>query len=220
MTTTVHSPLLPDQRLALIERARLSVLEARDSAPSPWLAAPIERSWRRCLAMGQDPHQRVTFEPVSASAIRQALEASQPLIQAAAPVIRSLSRAMVHTRYFAILTDARGTVIDVDGPVDRNNPRAAAIARVGVDLYPMQSGVGLEGVESFAKFLGGSAGNVTVAESQYGHASALISPDADLYYLNVMAGPGPERAWLICDDPAHAWVRESWPDLPVDPRLA
>ena len=35
-----------------------------------------------------------------------------------------------------------------------------------------------------------------------------------------LAGTGPERAWLICDDPAHAWVRESWPDLPVDPRLA
>ena len=41
-----------------------------------------------------------------------------------------------------------------------------AIGRVGVDLYPMQSGVGLEGVESFAKFLGGMAGNVTVAASQ------------------------------------------------------
>ena len=23
-----------------------------------------------------------------------------------------------------------------------------------------------------------------------------------------MAGPGDERAWLICDDPAHTWVRE------------
>ncbi|MCO5303291.1 MAG: 5-deoxy-glucuronate isomerase [Phycicoccus sp.] len=52
------------------------------------------------------------------------------------------------------------------------------------------------------------------------HGPAVAAPDADLYYLNVMAGPGPERAWLICDDPAHAWVRESWPDLPVDPRLA
>ena len=134
MTTTVHSPMPPEQRLALIERARLSVLEAHDGAPLPWLSPAIERSWRRCLAMGQDPLQRVDFEPVSAGAIRYALEASQPLIQAAAPVIRSLSRAMVHTRYFAILTDARGTVIDVDGPVDRNNPRAAAIARVGVDL--------------------------------------------------------------------------------------
>lgn len=134
MTTTVHSPLPPEQRLPLIERARLSVLEARDSAPTPWLAAPIERSWRRCLAMGQDPHHRVAFEPVSACAVRQALEANRSLTQAAAPVIRSMSRAMVHTRYFAILTDAHGTVIDVDGPIDRNNPRAAAIARVGVDL--------------------------------------------------------------------------------------
>jgi sigma-54 dependent transcriptional regulator, acetoin dehydrogenase operon transcriptional activator AcoR len=131
---STQPPSSPDQRLALIERARLSVLESRDSAPSPWLSPAIERSWRRCLAMGQNPQQRVAFEPVSAGGVRLALEASQPLIQAAAPVIRSLARAVVHTRYFAILTDARGTVIDVDGPVDRNNPRAAAIARVGVDL--------------------------------------------------------------------------------------
>ncbi len=51
------------------------------------------------------------------------------------------------------------------------------------------------------------------------HGPAVAAPDADLYYLNVMAGPGAERAWLICDDPAHAWVRETWPDQPVDPRL-
>ena len=51
------------------------------------------------------------------------------------------------------------------------------------------------------------------------HGPAIAAPNADLYYLNVMAGPGPERAWLICDDPAHGWVRESWPDLLVDPRL-
>ena len=140
MIPSPHPPVSPDQRLALIERARMSVLEARDSAPSPWLSPAIERSWRRCLAMGQDPHQRVAFEPVSAGAVRQALEASHPLIQAAAPVIRSLARAVVHTRYFAILTDARGTVIDVDGPVDRNNPRAAAIARVGVDLSELAVG--------------------------------------------------------------------------------
>ena len=42
------------------------------------------------------------------------------------------------------------------------------------------------------------------------HGPAMAAPDADLYYLNVMAGPGTERAWLICDDPAHAWVRETW----------
>jgi hypothetical protein len=30
--------------------------------------------------------------------------------------------------------------------------------------------------------------------------------------------PRPERAWLICDDPAHGWVRGTWADQPVDPR--
>ncbi|MBM9504267.1 5-deoxy-glucuronate isomerase [Actinacidiphila acididurans] len=51
------------------------------------------------------------------------------------------------------------------------------------------------------------------------HGPSIAAPDAHLYYLNVMAGPGPERAWLICDDPAHAWVRDTWRDQPFDPRL-
>ncbi|MEP6799590.1 MAG: 5-deoxy-glucuronate isomerase [Lapillicoccus sp.] len=51
------------------------------------------------------------------------------------------------------------------------------------------------------------------------HGPATAPPGYDLYYLNVMAGPGPERAWLICDDPAHAWVRQTWATQQVDPRL-
>ncbi|MDQ2781283.1 MAG: 5-deoxy-glucuronate isomerase [Actinomycetota bacterium] len=51
------------------------------------------------------------------------------------------------------------------------------------------------------------------------HGPAMAAPGYDLYYLNVMAGPGPERAWLICDDPAHAWVRDTWAGQKVDPRL-
>lgn len=50
------------------------------------------------------------------------------------------------------------------------------------------------------------------------HGPSMAVPGYDLYYLNVMAGPG-KREWLICDDPAHAWVRSQWPDQPVDPRL-
>ena len=42
------------------------------------------------------------------------------------------------------------------------------------------------------------------------HGPSMAAPGYDLYYLNVMAGPGAERAWLICDDPAHAWVRGTW----------
>jgi 5-deoxy-glucuronate isomerase len=51
------------------------------------------------------------------------------------------------------------------------------------------------------------------------HGPAVAAPGYDLYYLNVMAGPDPQRAWLISDDPAHAWVRQTWPGQPVDPRL-
>ena len=51
------------------------------------------------------------------------------------------------------------------------------------------------------------------------HGPSMAVPGYDMYYLNVMAGPGAERAWLICDDPAHAWVRGSWAGQPADPRL-
>ena len=51
------------------------------------------------------------------------------------------------------------------------------------------------------------------------HGPSIAAPGHDLYYLNVMAGPGPERAWRIVDDPAHAWIRGTWADQPVDPRL-
>ena len=50
-----------------------------------------------------------------------------------------------------------------------------AIGRVGVDLYPMQTGKSLEDVTTFGKFLGGSAGNVAVAVARLGHTCALVS---------------------------------------------
>ena len=50
-----------------------------------------------------------------------------------------------------------------------------AIGRSGVDIYPLQLGVGLEDVESFGKFLGGSAANVAVAAARLGNRTALIS---------------------------------------------
>jgi len=49
------------------------------------------------------------------------------------------------------------------------------IGRVGVDIYPLQVGVGLEDVTSFGKFLGGSATNVAVAAARHGLRSAVIT---------------------------------------------
>jgi 5-deoxy-glucuronate isomerase len=50
------------------------------------------------------------------------------------------------------------------------------------------------------------------------HGPSMAAPGYDLYYLNVMAGPG-ERVWRFRDDPAHAWIRGTWDDLAVDNRL-
>ncbi|MET3920118.1 5-deoxy-glucuronate isomerase [Arthrobacter sp. UYEF20] len=51
------------------------------------------------------------------------------------------------------------------------------------------------------------------------HGPAMAAPGYDMYYLNVMAGPGHVRDWLISDDPHHGWVRQTWAGQDVDPRL-
>ncbi|MGP3971472.1 5-deoxy-glucuronate isomerase [Streptomyces sp. 6N223] len=51
------------------------------------------------------------------------------------------------------------------------------------------------------------------------HGPSIAAPGHDMYYLNVMAGPEPDRQWLICDHPDHAWIRGAWATQPVDPRL-
>lgn len=51
------------------------------------------------------------------------------------------------------------------------------------------------------------------------HGPAMAPPGYDLYYLNVMAGPGPERAWHVTDHPDYAWIRSTWNPKDVDSRL-
>lgn len=59
------------------------------------------------------------------------------------------------------------------------SPDVLAFGRLGVDIYPLQSGVGLEEVQTFGKYLGGSAANVSVAAARHGHNVALISRVGD-----------------------------------------
>ncbi|GAA2179387.1 5-dehydro-2-deoxygluconokinase [Leucobacter tardus] len=73
-----------------------------------------------------------------------------------------------------------------------------AFGRLGVDVYPLQDGVGLEDVETFGKFLGGSAANVTVAAARHGRNAALIS--------------------RVGDDPFGRYLLRELDRLGVDPR--
>jgi 5-dehydro-2-deoxygluconokinase len=49
------------------------------------------------------------------------------------------------------------------------------MGRISVDVYPLQVGVSLREVQTFGKYLGGSATNVAVAAARYGRRSAVIT---------------------------------------------
>lgn len=136
MAHGIPSPQQPTPlaRLDGISRARKAVLN--DGMPDaqglvePWIA----RSWHRCLGMGQQPQQAVHFEMLPRAAGSQTREANRQLAQAARQVLHDLGRALADTRYFAILTNADGVVVDRNGPIDRSDRRADLITRIGVDL--------------------------------------------------------------------------------------
>jgi transcriptional regulator of acetoin/glycerol metabolism len=128
----------PD-RLLQIARARQAVMEEgrsmTDMLVHGWFEASwIERSWRRCLDQGRRPTEHVGFDVVPEQQMRRVAEANHVLVHAARPVLEQLGRAIASTRYFAILTNDEGVVVDAHGPIDRHDPRASTITRIGVDL--------------------------------------------------------------------------------------
>ncbi len=124
----------PDQRLHQIALARQAVLHDGKSMAHTDTQGWIERSWQRALASGKKPDQPVSFDVIAPAAMRRVSDANHTLVRTARPVLESLSRAIASTRYFAVLTDAQGVVIDAHGPIDRSDRRADLITRIGTDL--------------------------------------------------------------------------------------
>jgi sigma-54 dependent transcriptional regulator, acetoin dehydrogenase operon transcriptional activator AcoR len=137
---TVATPSSFDERTLQISQARLAVLNEGKSVPGlltdPW----IERSWQRCLASGKKPEQEVTFQMLAPQTPRRTEEANHGLVQAARPVLEKLGQAIANTRYFAILTNPHGVVVDVNGQIDRRDRRVDLITRIGVDLSEQSVG--------------------------------------------------------------------------------
>ncbi|WP_367125343.1 5-dehydro-2-deoxygluconokinase [Streptomyces phytohabitans] len=97
------------------------------------------------------------------------------------------------------------------------------MGRIGVDLYPLQTGVGLADVETFGKFLGGSATNVAVAAARLGRASAVITrtgqdPFGD-YCHRALREFGVDDRWVtaVPDEPTPVTFCEIFPpdDFPL-----
>lgn len=78
------------------------------------------------------------------------------------------------------------------------------MGRIGVDLYPLQTGVSLARVTSFGKFLGGSPSNVAVAAARLGRRTALITRtgrDPFGEYLRTELGEfGVDARWVTSVD--------------------
>lgn len=63
-----------------------------------------------------------------------------------------------------------------------------------------------------------STGDIVLIPHGY-HGPSMAGPGYDLYYLNVLGGPGEQRSMAFCDDPEHAWIRGSWEGVEPDPRV-
>jgi transcriptional regulator of acetoin/glycerol metabolism len=121
-------------RLDAIARARHAVLVERSAANPPWLAPWVARSWQRCIQNGMQPERAATFDVLTTQQMRRTAEANAHLVRTAKPLLENLGRAIINTRYFAILTNTEGVVVDVSGAIDRTDPRADLITRIGTDL--------------------------------------------------------------------------------------
>ena len=75
------------------------------------------------------------------------------------------------------------------------------VGRICVDIYPLQTGVGLEQVDTFGKYLGGSATNVAVAAARYGRRSAVITGTGDdafgRWIHQALVGFGVDDRWVV-----------------------
>ncbi|MEU6080736.1 5-dehydro-2-deoxygluconokinase [Streptomyces sp. NPDC047108] len=90
-------------------------------------------------------------------------------------------------------------------PYDPSSPHdLITIGRIGVDIYPLQTGVSLAQVETFGKFLGGSPTNVAVAAARLGRRSAVISRTGDdpfgRYIHQALRDFGVDDRWVSAVD--------------------
>ncbi|MFJ3142427.1 PfkB family carbohydrate kinase [Streptomyces halstedii] len=97
------------------------------------------------------------------------------------------------------------------------------MGRIGVDIYPLQTGVPLARVETFGKFLGGSPSNVAVAAARLGRRAAVITrtgrdPFAD-YLHSALKEFGVDDRWVtpVAEYPTPVTFCEIFPpdDFPL-----
>jgi transcriptional regulator of acetoin/glycerol metabolism len=133
----------PQQRLAL---ARQRYFE-EGVRPSGLLHEGLIQSWSRCMQARRDPHEGVSFNPVTASRAHSALQRSRLLVTSAAGELSQLESTLAGTACTAILTDAQGVVVHALRTAGSEDAELLRLAgRVGVDLTEQLVGTTAPGV--------------------------------------------------------------------------
>ena len=113
-----------------------------------------------------------------------------------------------------------------------------SMGRVGIDLYPTRSGVGLEDVDTFTKSVGGSATNVAIAAAAHGRRAGVVTRVGDDPFgrfivrelgrlgvdtTQISALAGEQTPLTFCeiyppdDFPLYFYRRPKAPDLQIEP---
>ena len=102
-------------------------------------------------------------------------------------------------------------------------PQVLTVGRIGVDLYPEQSGVPLSAVTTFARSLGGTATNVAVAAARLGHRTAVLTKvgpdDFGTFAREALASFGVDPAFVGTAEDLMTPVVFCALDPPEDPPL-
>jgi 5-deoxy-glucuronate isomerase len=88
----------------------------------------------------------------------------------------------------------------------------------GFGIHRTYTGIGHEGMPIIDENVVVRDGDVFLVPRGY-HGPCIAAPGYNMYYLNVLAGPGGERSMAFCDDPTHHWVRDELSGQPMDARL-
>ena len=95
---------------------------------------------------------------------------------------------------------------------------ATTYTPTGFGMHRTYTGSGHEGLPQIDENVVVHDGDVFLIPRGY-HGPCIAAPGYNMYYLNVLAGPGGERSMAFCDDPTHHWVRDELSAQPMDERL-
>ncbi|MBL8483762.1 MAG: sigma-54-dependent Fis family transcriptional regulator [Rhodocyclaceae bacterium] len=107
-------------RVPRAEKAQQARSDVRShgTIPAGSLDIMIEKSWKRCQALGLAEDRRPGFDPLPRSRMQEAIESNHSLIAHARPVMETLYSQIVDTQSMLVLTDAHGLILHSLGDDD------------------------------------------------------------------------------------------------------